>query len=207
MDESRLVQRVKEGDRQALDELFACHRDRLLRMVRLRLDRRLRGRIDPSDVIQDTHLEALQRLPEYLRDPKTPFFVWLRFLTGQKLLQLHREHLGIEQRDVRREVQLHPGPGATSAVLAEHLLGKHTAPSRAAMRGEVKVKLREALEDMDPIDREVLALRHFEQLSNVETAAELGIEDSAASKRHVRAIRKLKQVLESMPGGPEGLWP
>jgi RNA polymerase sigma-70 factor (ECF subfamily) len=134
-----------------------------------------------------------------------PFFLWLRFLTSQKLLELHRHHLGAQARDAGREVSLHRGslPGTSSAALAAQLLGHLTQPSQAAIRAEMKIRLQDALNSMDPLDREVLALRHFEHLSNAETAQTLGIGESAASKRYVRALRRLKEILTSTPGGME----
>src|SRR5207237_5104844 len=136
------------------------------------LDRRLQGRVDPSDVIQEAYLEVSRRLPEYLRDPSLPFFLWLRLVTGQKLALAHRQHLGVQARDAGREVSLYRGalPEATSAALAAHLLGRLTTPSQDAIKAELKLSIQEALNSMDPIDREVLTLRHFEQLSNSETA-------------------------------------
>jgi RNA polymerase sigma-70 factor (ECF subfamily) len=174
-------------------------------MVALRLDRRLQGRVDASDVIQETFLDALARLPEYLRQPSMPFFLWLRFLAGQKLLELHRHHLGAQMRDAGREISLYRGslPRASSAALAAQLLGRETRPSEAAIRAERKIRLQEALNSMDPLDREVLALRHFEQLNNAETAQALGLGESAASKRYIRALKKLKEILTSLPGGKE----
>ena len=171
-------------------------------MVELRLDPRVRGRIDASDVLQEAALEAFERLENYLGDPKLPFFLWLRFLTSQKVLALHRQHLGAQRRDARREVRLQrgPWPEASTAALANQLLGKLTAPSQAAVRAEGKQRLEEALNDMDPLDCEVLVLRHFEQLTNVEVAKELGLDESAASKRYIRALRKLKGLLDRMPG-------
>jgi RNA polymerase sigma-70 factor (ECF subfamily) len=171
-------------------------------MVALRLDPRLQGRIDPSDVIQEAFLEASVRLPEYLRQADVPFFLWLRFLTGQKLVTLHRPHLGARMRDAGREVSLYRGrlPETSSAALAAQLLGHDPRPSEAAVRAERKLRLQAALNSMDPLDREVLALRHFEQLSNAETAQVLGLQESAASKRYVRALKKLKGILTRMPG-------
>ena len=127
-----------------------------------------------------------------------PFFLWLRFITVQKMIALHRHHLGVQARDAGREMSLQPAafPGATSADLAVQILGKHTSPSQAAMRAEIKMQLEQALNEMEEIDREVLALRHFEQLSNVETAEVLGIGRSAASNRYVRAVDRLKGILE-----------
>ena len=201
----RLLQQVAEGSPQEWGTLLERHRLRLRRMIALRLDRRLQGRVDASDVIQEAFLEASLRLPDYLREPSMPFFLWLRFLTGQKLLELHRHHLGAQMRDAGREVSLYRGslPGASSAALAAQLLGHDTRPSEAAIRAERKIRLQEALNSMDPLDREVLALRHFEQLNNAETAQALGLGESAASKRYVRALKRLKEILTSLPGGRE----
>ena len=199
----RLLQRAVGGDHQGWGELLDQHRDRLRRMVALRLDHRLQGRIDPSDVIQETHLEAWSRLAEYLRDPKMPFFLWLRYLTGQKLITLHRRHFGVQMRDAALEVSLYRGslPEASSAALAGQLLGHDTRPSEAAVRAEMKIRLQEVLNSMDPTDREVLVLRHFEQLSRGESAQLLGISEAAISKRYFRALRRLKEILTSLPGG------
>jgi RNA polymerase sigma-70 factor (ECF subfamily) len=199
-----LLEQAAGGDREALGRLLDRDRARLRRMAALRLDRRLNGRIDPSDVIQEAQLEAAQRLAEYLRDPTMPFFLWLRLITGQRLLALHRRHLGARLRDAGREVSLdRPAlPQATSAALAARLLGQATSPSAAAVRDEMKSRLREALDLMDPTDREVLSLRHFEQLTTAEAARELGISEEAAKKRHVRALKRLKAILTSAPGGP-----
>jgi RNA polymerase sigma-70 factor, ECF subfamily len=178
------------------------HRPRLRRMVALRLDPRLHGRIDPSDVIQDTYLEASARLAEYLQNPTMPFFLWLRFLAGQKLVTLHRHHLGRQMRDAGREVSLYRGqlPEASSAALAAQLLGRETRASEAAVRAELKIRLQEALNTMDPLDREILALRHFEQLSLAETAEVLNITESGACRRHLRALKRLKEILSGLPG-------
>ena len=193
-----LLELANQGDADALDSLFLRHRDRLARMVRLRLDQHVKARIDASDVLQETHLEAWSRLESYMQDPqRMPFFLWLRFLTGQKVLELHRRHLGAQRRDARQEVQIQRAlPDVTNASLAFELVGNQTAPSLAAARAEQRASLEEALDEMDAVDRSVLTLRHFEQLSNAEAAAELGMKESAASKRYVRALRKLKQILE-----------
>jgi RNA polymerase sigma-70 factor (ECF subfamily) len=188
---------IRAGGTRALGELCSAHRDRLRRMVQLRLDRRLQGRVDPSDVIQEAFVDAARRLPEYASDPSMPPFLWLRFLTAQRLVTLHRIHLGVKARDAGREVSLHSGPlpSADSRSLAAQLLGRLTTPSRAAMRAEIQIKIQDALNSMDPIDREILALRHFEELSNSETAAVLGLQKATASKRYVCALRRLKEIL------------
>jgi RNA polymerase sigma-70 factor (ECF subfamily) len=206
-DTVRLVELARAGDAAALNELFARHRERLRRMVQMRLDWRLQGRIDASDVIQEAYLEASRRLEDYLRETGMPLFLWLRFLVGERLLILHRHHLGVKMRDPRREVSLYRDslPEASSAALAAKLLGQYTSPSEAVVRAERMLRLQEAVNQLDPLDREVLSLRHFEQLSRAETAQVLGIEEAAASKRYIRALKRLKDTLADMPGGLEGL--
>jgi RNA polymerase sigma-70 factor (ECF subfamily) len=199
----QLLERAAQGDLQGLGVLLERHRKRLRRMVTLRLDQRLQSRLDASDVIQEAFAEASARLGDYLLQPGVPFFLWLRFLTGQKLAELHRRHLGARMRDAGREISLYRGalPEASSAALAAQLLGHDTRPSEAAVRAERKIRLQEALNSMDALDREVLALRHFEQLNNAETAQVLDLRESAASKRYIRALKKLKEILTSLPGG------
>ncbi len=207
-DSIELIERARLGDSQALNAIFARHRDRLRRMVQMRLDLRLRSRIDPSDVLQEAYTEVARRLEEYLHQPqKMPLFIWLRFLVGERLIFLHRHHLGVQMRDARRQVSIYRSalPEASTAALAAHLLGQHTSPTEAAVRAERAVRLQEALNSIDPLDREVLTLRHFEQLTRAETAQVLGIEEPAAAKRYVRALKRLKEILASMPGGIEGL--
>jgi RNA polymerase sigma-70 factor, ECF subfamily len=201
-----LLQRAAQGDQQAWGALLTQSRDRLRCMLALRLDRRLQGRVDPSDIIQDAYIDASARLADYARQPEMPFFLWLRFLTGQRLLRVHRQHLGAEMRDVGREVSLYHGalPQATSAALAAQLLGRDTRPSEAAIRAERQIRLQEALNSLDPLDREVLALRHFEQLSNAEAARVLGLQEAAAAKRYVRALKRLREILDAKPGGLGG---
>ena len=186
--------------RKALSQLLERHRSRLKKMVRLRLNRRLQGRVDDSDIVQDALLTATRRLPEYLANPQAPFFLWLRRLTGDKLLETHRTHLGTQARDAEREISLHHGalPAANSLSLAAQLLGRLTSPSQAALKAELRLQLQEALNDLDPLDREILALRHFEQMSNVEAAQELALETSAASKRYIRALARLQKILRKM---------
>ena len=205
----QLLRRVAQGDRQEWGALLERHRQRLRRMIALRLDQQLQGRIDASDVIQEAYLEASTRLEDYLRQPTMPFYLWLRFLTGQKLVELHRHHLGAQMRDAGREVALYRGslPATSSAALAAQLLGRDTRPSEAAVRAERKIRLQEALNTMEPMDREVLALRHFEQLTTSEVAQVLGIKEAAAGKRYLRALKRLKEVLTSMPGGMRELLP
>jgi RNA polymerase sigma-70 factor, ECF subfamily len=202
-DTARLLERARSGEKAALNEIFAQHRARLRRMVELRLDRRLQGRIDASDIIQEAYVDVIGRLDEYLREPKYPLFLWLRLIVGERLLKLHRHHLGTQMRDAGLEVSIYRGalPAASSAALAAQLLGKHTSPTQAAVRAERMMRLQEALNTLEPIDREVLSLRHFEEMSLAETALSLGIEESAAAKRYIRALKRLKAILANMPGG------
>jgi RNA polymerase sigma-70 factor (ECF subfamily) len=202
IEDANLLLRAKAGDQQALATLFAAYRDRLRKMVRLRLDRRLSGRIDTSDVLQDAYLDVARRFPEYAAAPTVPFYLWLRALTGQRIVDLHRRHLGAEMRDAGREVSLYRGalPTASSASLAQQLLAGLTSPTQAAIREEMRHRLQEALNSMDSLDREVVVLRHFEELTNVEAAEVLDIEPAAASKRYIRALRRLKAILDAVPG-------
>jgi RNA polymerase sigma-70 factor, ECF subfamily len=197
-----LLGRAAAGDEGAAAELFNRYRRRLSQMVRVRLDRRLQGRVDPSDVLQDAFIDLTRQLPSYLARPNMPFFLWLRLLTGQRLMRVHRQHLGAAMRAAGREVSLYRGalPQASSASLAAQLLGRYTTASQAALRAERQLQLQEALNRLDEIDREVITLRHFEELSNGEVAEVLGLSKAAASNRFVRAMMRLQAVLESIPG-------
>src|SRR5262249_20362256 len=166
----------------------------------------LAGRLDASDVLQAAYLEAAKRFTGSLRDPAIPVFLWLRLVTGQALTDLHRRHLGAKMHDAGLEVSLRRGalPQASSVSLAELLLGRLTSPTRAAQRAEMQLRLQEALNRMDPIDPEVLVLRHFEELSNAEAAQALGRERTAASNRYIRALKRLRAALAGAPGFPDG---
>jgi len=198
--EEQLVERLRAGDSQALGDLFEAERSRLARMVHYRLDNRLHGRVDTDDVLQEAFLAAHDRLHHFVNDWPHSFFGWLRLIVGQTIIDVHRRHLLAKGRDVRREVSRLPsvGPQTTSMSLAKFLSGSLTSPSQAAMKKEARKKLEECLEQMDPIDREVLSLRHFEELSNNEVSEALEITPKAASMRYVRAIRRMKTVLEEL---------
>ena len=204
---TELVERLRGGDKRALVGLFQRYRGRLRRMIELRMDWRLQARLDASDVLQEAFLDVASRLEEYLREPKLSPFLWLRLCVGEELVNLHRRHLGTKMRDAGREVSLHRGamPAASSSALASMLVGRLTTPTQAAVRAERVARLQDALNTLEPIDREVLALRHFEQLSRTETAQVLGVSEDAAAKRYVRALKRLKEILVQMPGGQEDL--
>lgn len=183
-----------------LNQLLTGNRDRLLRMIRLRIDSRLTGRVDESDVIQEAYAEAATRYDDYCSEKKCCSFVWLRFLTLQKLAQIHRHHIKVQARSVRREIAPQKqSPPATSAVLAVEFLGKATTPVEAVMLAEMKRKITEALERLKDSDREILAMRHFEQMENHEVAETLEISKESAYKRYVRALKRLKTELGELP--------
>ena len=201
-EDDELLRLAAAGDGESWQALVGRSRDRLRRMVAFRLDPRLRGRIDPSDVLQDAYFEAWRDLGSYLDRPEIPFFLWLRGIAGNKLREIHRHHLGTQMRDPRREVSIQGGATSdtTATALAAQLLGKLTRASEEAVRRELKLRLHEAIDAMDPLDREVLALRYFEQLSPAETARVLGIKEKAAGLRYLRAVRRLKEILQSLGG-------
>ena len=202
-----LVDAVIHGDRQALGELFLFYRDRLWRIVNFRLDARLQGRVDAEDILQEAYLDAEKRLEHFLHDSPESFFIWLRLIVNQTLIDVHRRHLGTQARDASRERSVNGGwsGASTSFSLSNQLLGHLTSPSQAALRAELAEQLNLALEAMGALDREVLALRHFEELTNSETARALAITEQAASLRYVRAIGRLRKILEAIPGFRERL--
>jgi RNA polymerase sigma-70 factor (ECF subfamily) len=201
-DLNAMTHRLRAGDLQAAGDLFIACRERLKRMVRLRLDRRLQGRLDASDVLQEAFIDVQKKAADFAAKRDLPAYLWLRLVTAERLLILHRHHLGAQMRDAGQEVSLNRGviPAATTQSLANLLLGRLTSPSQAAVRAERQQRLQEALNTMDPTDREVLALRHFEELSNSETAAVLGLTKTAASNRYIRALKRLKEILSAIPG-------
>jgi RNA polymerase sigma-70 factor (ECF subfamily) len=186
---------------QALADALAFHAERLLRIVELRMDPRLGGRVDSSDVLQETFLEARKRLARYLQDPRVSVFVWLRGVTLDTLIHVHRRHLA-QMRDAGREVSLQTGavPQASSQSMAGWLIGDLTTPSQAAIRDETARKIELALSALDDVDREVLILRHFEQLSNDEVASVVGVKKAAASRRYMRALARFREALTGISG-------
>jgi RNA polymerase sigma-70 factor (ECF subfamily) len=200
-----LSQRLHEGDRQALSEAFTAHRERLWRMINFRMDRRLRGRVDPDDILQEAYLNAEHRLAHFRNDASHSLFIWFRLIVSQTLVDVHRRHVEAGMRDANREVSMNHSPRvqSTSVSLAEQLAGSMTSPSHAAHRQEVSRQLIAALETMDPIDQEIIALRHFEDLSNADVAEVLDIKRTAASNRYVRAIARFRDVLDRLPGFSE----
>jgi RNA polymerase sigma-70 factor, ECF subfamily len=199
----QLLTLAAAGDQAAWGALLMAHQERLVRMVAFRMDPRLRGRIDAIDVVQDAFVEASAHRADYFVTPTAPLFLWLRAVVSNKLLEVHRYHLGTRMRDAKRELPLEaPGNWDDSAeAIWVQLTAGLTRPSVAAVRDEIKMRLAEALGKMDPTDREVLTLRHFEQLSNAEAAQVVGIQERAAAKRYLRALERLKTILSELPGG------
>jgi RNA polymerase sigma-70 factor (ECF subfamily) len=199
--ESQVVERVRSGDAGALATFFAEQRERLRRLIAFRMDPRLRGRVDAEDVLQEAYLDAAKRIRHFNGDSIASLFIWLRLVAQQTLIDTHRRHLGAQVRDVNREVSLRArgGSDATSVSMAANLIAQLTTPTQAARKIELAERLAGVLNQMDAIDREVLALRHFEELSNQEVAEELDIQPKAASIRYVRALRRLRSILGDFP--------
>jgi len=183
---------------EGIADVFDHYRDRLLRSIALRLDGRLVGKVDAEDVLQDVFLETARRVQDFLKQPTVPFFIWLRQITSQILIDVHRRYLGAEMRDVRREVTLHRFASAESSAWSViQLADSLTTPSQCAIRQETYSQLQAALNRLGESDREVLILRHLEELSNNEVAQLLGIDKYAASKRYLRALERLRSVMGS----------
>ena len=195
-----LLQRLRNGDNEALARLFLLHRERLSKMVTLRLDSHLASRVDADDILQEAFIDAAQRVKQYVEEHSGSFYVWLRMIVCQTMVNVHRRHVGAQRRNARRDVSIHRRKASASTSLALQLLGDLTSPSNAVMRDEMAERLQRAVEEMDEIDREVLTLRHFEQLTNQEVAEVLQIKHKAASIRYIRAIKRLKEKLAETPG-------
>lgn len=203
---NELINRVMQGDHAALADLFSLYRPRLWRLVAFRLHPQLQGRIDADDVLQDAWLRAIDRIESFLRDAATSPFLWFRTIVSQTLVDLHRFHMGAQKRSAAREFSINRGWSneSTSSSMSFHLQQPTKSPSSTLGRAEQARQLESALQGMNENDREVLALRHFEELSNSETARVLNMTEQAASARYIRALARLKQVLEVFPGGFEG---
>ena len=201
-DDKNALERLRTEGSEMVAELFTEHRERLARMVHFRLDSRLQGRVDIDDILQEAYLDATTRIPHFLKNPSVSPFIWLRTIVGQTLINVHRRHLGAQMRDAFRETTLQSSAfaPATSLSMASRFVSDLTSPSQAAIRAEVVIQLEEALEGLNSTDREILALRHFEDLGNSEVAEALGITEKAASIRYIRAIDRLKSILRLIPG-------
>jgi RNA polymerase sigma-70 factor (ECF subfamily) len=188
----KLLQQIQTGDRQAFERLFVRHRPELRKFFALRLDPRIRGRVDPSDLVQETQMEAYRRLQDYLERQPMPFYVWLRKTAYERLIAARRQHLQAGKRTMEREVPL---PERSSQLLAQRLLSSAPTPSQQLQRRELHRQVRQALAQLAPADREILLMRHFEEIPYQEMAFILGIEPAAARQRHGRALLRLHKLL------------
>src|SRR5262245_24849928 len=193
-----LLERTARGDAAARQDLLGRHRDRLRRMVAVRLDTRLAPRVDPSDIVQEALADAAGQLDDYLREPPLPYYPWLRQFAWERLVKAHRRHIHSRRRSVTREEPM-PLPDASVQPLARRLLAGDPSPSRRLIRDERRAELRAALEGLGPRDREILVLRHLEQLESSEIAAVLGLSEGAVRTRQYRALLRLRSLLEDQP--------
>lgn len=197
---AELIQELSKAqeDSQQWGMILENHKLRLRQMLDWRMNDLVRSRVDPSDVIQESFIEATKRLSDFIQKPDVPFYVWLRSLAVQKLAQLHRFHIGTQARSVAMDVSIvdHSFSNSASSVLASYLVATLSTPSAAAMEEEQRVKIQAAILELDPTDQEMIFLRHFEELSNLEIASVLGLKPTAASNRYVRALEKLKLILQ-----------
>jgi RNA polymerase sigma-70 factor (ECF subfamily) len=197
-----LLDEARRGEAQAVNRLLERHREALRRMVEMRMDRRLERRVDASDVVQDVLIEANRRLNEYLKNPALPFHIWLRQLARDRVIDLHRRHRVAAKRSLDREQPLAARVRLDESTmdLANQLADREMTPAEAATWHELERRFQAAIEELDDIDREVILMRHFEQLSNSEAAAALGLSEPAASMRYLRAMRRLRALLGSEEG-------
>ena len=194
-----LVERLRSGDRAALAELFELYRDRLLRLIDVRLDRKTLARVDSADVLQDAFIDAASRLDHFFSRPDGSIGVWLRLIVLQRIQLVVRHHLLTGKRDARREVAFGGETGSMPVGgIAQLLADSITSPSQVMARGEAVSMVEELLEEMSDTDREVLMLRHFEQITNEEVAEILGISTKAASNRYIRALKRLQTLIHTV---------
>jgi RNA polymerase sigma-70 factor (ECF subfamily) len=187
-----LLDQIQDGNPQAFDRLLAHHRQAVRRFVELRLDARLRARVDPSDVVQETQLEVFNRLSDFLQRRPMPFHLWLRKTAYERLLKVRRHHVETARRTVGREVPL---PDKSSLLLAQQLLQPGSSPSQQVARDEMVQRVRLALGQLNDMDREILLMRNFEDLSYQEVGLLLDLEPVAARKRYGRALLRLRKLL------------
>jgi RNA polymerase sigma-70 factor (ECF subfamily) len=195
-DTEQLLQQAEQGDLTAREELLVQYQKRLRQMIAVRMDRRLAARLDPSDVVQETMAEAIQQLSDYFQNRPLPFYPWLRQLACDRLAELHRRHIQARKRSITREERWAPDlPDESALELAGRLLARGSSPSARLRRQEICGRVQTALAQLAEHDREVLVLRHLEQLSTREIAAVLGITEGAVYTRHLRALERLRILL------------
>jgi RNA polymerase sigma-70 factor, ECF subfamily len=188
----QLLQQVRAGRGGAFEQLFDRHRAYLTRVIGLRLDGRIRSRVDPSDVVQETYVEALRRFSGYVQHPPLPFRLWLRQIACDQSLKARRRHRKTARRTVDRELSL---PERSSLLLARQLHGGEATPSEQLKQAEAADRIREAVEQLPEHERDVVVMRHYEELSNQEIATVLQVKAATVSKRHGRAMLRLHNLL------------
>jgi len=198
-----LLDRARAGQSDAIEQLLADCREPLHRAIDLRLDPQLARREDASDIVQKVMLDAHRRLPDYLKDPKMPFSLWLRHIAKDRIIDAHRRHRQADRRSIDREQPQHAPAWVeeSSVMLISQLADRELTPASAAIRQELQQRLQQVLSEMDELDREVILMRYFEQLSNQEVAEALGLTEAAASMRHLRALRRLKDAFSADSAG------
>ncbi len=191
-----LIEQAVKGDTLAAERLLMMHRDRLKRMVQVRIDPQLRARVDPSDIVQETLFEGSERLAKYLREQPIPFYPWLRQVAWDQLIKMREKHVQAQKRSVKRETRHSMVlPDESVMQLAQQLVGGMSSPSQKAVRNEMRDRIRSILDEMESHDREVLVMRYLEQLSVTEIAALLELTESGVKSRHRRALMRLTQLL------------
>lgn len=203
-DTQELLAQVRRGESAAVDQLLAHYREPIRHMIGLRLDRAIAARVDASDIVQDVLLEASRRLAEYLQQGSMPFHLWLRHIARDHIIDAHRRHRAAQRRSVDREQTMGPARADESSVqIAADFIDRELTPATAALRHEMQERFQQVLAELDEDDREIILLRHFEQLSNQDAAAALGLSEAAAGMRHLRALRRLRDALFSRAGAPD----
>ena len=193
-----LLDQVRGGDDDAVNVLIDRHRNALRHLVRMRLDRKIQRRVDVSDVVQDVLIEANRRLKTYLENPVMPFHLWIRHIARDRIIDAHRRHRGSAKRSVDREqaMVIPGGFGKSSIILAAQLVDSEKTPAARTMEKELARRVEEAISDLDDVDAEVIVMRHYEQLTNREIAQALELTEPAASMRYLRAVRRLRELMQ-----------
>ena len=192
----KLLREAGSGDEAAINALLEKHRGSLRQLVQLRMDRAVSRRVDASDVVQDVLLEASRRLEGFIQDGRMPFHLWLRQLAKDRMIDMHRRHRGAQRRSVDRERPLELSRDVNDSLrgMAIQLVDPELTPAAASLRRELEDRFLTALEQLGEDDREILLMRHYEQLGNSEVAQALGLSEPAAGMRHLRALRRLRAI-------------
>lgn len=193
-----LLEQARQGDEDAINSLIDRHRNALRHLVRMRLDRKIQRRVDVSDVVQDVLIEANRRLKTYLENPVMPFHLWVRHIARDRIIDAHRRHRGSAKRSVDKEqpMVIPGGFDQSSIILAAQLVDREKTPAASIMEKELAKRVEEAITDLDDLDAEVIVMRHYEQLTNQEIAQALGLTEPAASMRYLRAVRRLRDLMQ-----------